>query len=195
MPVASNSTTVLSVLAILSAIAATVLAFIFIVPAKKREKLNKIGKLLHDIVNFRFLIIEKILQALYIFATAYVIFVGFGMLFVVINTGWTREWMGGYGLLVMILGPIAIRIAYELMMMAVLLVKNVIQINNKLKTTDDDNADPFAVGIETIKGEEVAAPAPVVAPVAAPAPAPAGRFCTVCGNPLNADGTCPVCNK
>ena len=37
--------------------------------------------------------------------------------------------MGGYGLLIIILGPIAIRLSYELMMMAILLLKNVIAIN------------------------------------------------------------------
>ena len=40
--------------------------------------------------------------------------------------------MGGTGLLCIIVGPIAVRLSYELMMMAVLLVKNVISINRKL---------------------------------------------------------------
>ena len=34
----------------------------------------------------------------------------------------------------MILGPIMIRLVYELLMMAVLLLKNVISINNKLRS-------------------------------------------------------------
>ena len=59
--------------AVLLAIAATILAFIFIVPESKREKLNSFGKFLHDALNFKFLIVEKILQALYIFATAFII--------------------------------------------------------------------------------------------------------------------------
>ena len=71
----------LGIIAILLAIIATVLAFIFIVPAKRREKMGKFGKFLHDACNFKFLIVEKILQALYIFFTALVILVGFFMLF------------------------------------------------------------------------------------------------------------------
>ena len=59
------------VAAIILAIAATVLAFIFIVPEKKREKLNAFGKFLHDTCNFKYLVVEKLLQALYIFLTAY----------------------------------------------------------------------------------------------------------------------------
>ena len=58
----------LGIIAILLAIIATVLAFIFIVPAKRREKMGKFGKFLHDACNFKFLIVEKILQALYIAA-------------------------------------------------------------------------------------------------------------------------------
>ena len=69
------------VAAIILAIAATVLAFIFIVPEKKREKLNAFGKFLHDTCNFKYLVVEKLLQALYIFLTAYFILQGFFMLF------------------------------------------------------------------------------------------------------------------
>ena len=36
------------IIAVVLAIAATVLAFIFIVPEKRREKLNAFGKFLHD---------------------------------------------------------------------------------------------------------------------------------------------------
>lgn len=50
--------------AALLAIAATVLAFVFIVPEKRREKLNAFGKFLHDTCNFKYLVVEKLLQAL-----------------------------------------------------------------------------------------------------------------------------------
>lgn len=39
----------LYVFAVLAAIAATVLAFIFLVPEKRRAKLNGFGKFIHDI--------------------------------------------------------------------------------------------------------------------------------------------------
>ncbi len=178
----------LVVFAAMSALAATVLAFIFIVPAKKRDNLNKLGKLLHDIVNFRFLIIEKILQALYIFATAFTIFTGFFTMFMFNSYNYGRVFLTSIA--IMILGPIAIRIAYEAMMMFILLIKNVIQINNKIKSADESD-DPFAVGIDTIKGEPEAEPAP--APVA-PA-APVARFCTECGAQKDENGICPNCKK
>ena len=53
------------------AVVLTVLAFIFIVPEKRRAKLNAFGKFLHDTCNFNYLLIEKLLQALYIFLTVF----------------------------------------------------------------------------------------------------------------------------
>lgn len=139
----------LGIIAILLAIIATVLAFIFIVPAKRREKMGKFGKFLHDACNFKFLIVEKILQALYIFFTALVILVGFFMLFC---SDWSG-WMGGKGILLMILGPIAVRLSYELVMMAVLAVKNIISINSKLRNQNEGAAgiDIFDPDMSSLK--------------------------------------------
>lgn len=134
------------IVAVVLAIAATVLAFIFIVSEKRREKLNAFGKFLHDALNFKYLIVEKVLQALYIFATAFVILYGVLQLFNVQQSYWGggATWMGGRGLLLIILGPIAVRLSYELMMMAVLLVKNVMEINRKLADqTGSAGADVF----------------------------------------------------
>ena len=139
----------LGIIAILLAIIATVLAFVFIVPAKRREKMGKFGKFLHEACNFKFLIVEKILQALYIFFTALVILVGFFMLFC---SDWSG-WMGGKGILLMILGPIAVRLSYELVMMAVLAVKNIISINSKLRNQNEGTAgtDIFDPDMSSLK--------------------------------------------
>lgn len=142
------------IVAFILAIVAVVLAFIFITPEKKRPKLNKFGQFVHDTLNFKYLIVEKILQALYMFFTAYVILTGFFMLFMVEDGYFEDRWLGGYGLLVMIVGPIAIRLVYELLMMAVLLVKNVISINNKLKNQNGgaESGNPFAApSVDTFK--------------------------------------------
>ena len=143
----------LGIIAILLAIIATVLAFIFIVPAKRREKMGKFGKFLHDACNFKFLIVEKILQALYIFVTAYLILCGFFMLFMAPETWTGRHWLGGYGILLMVLGPIAVRLCYELLMMAVLAVKNIISINSKLRNQNEGAAgtDIFDPDMSSLK--------------------------------------------
>ena len=169
----------LAVVALILAVVATVLAFVFIVPEKNRKKLNAFGKFLHDTVNFKYLIVEKILQATYIFFTAYVILEGFFMLF--------NEYVGARGLLMMILGPIGIRLSYEFIMMFILLVKNVIQINNKLKSDEDTAA----------KAPVFEAPAfeiPVKEAAPAAAEAPEAAFCTTCGARVDADAAfCTVC--
>lgn len=171
------------------ALVATVLAFIFIVPEERREKMGSFGKFLHDTCNFKYLMVEKILQALYIFSTAAVILFGVLMLFRTEYNYWTdsRIWMGGYGLLIIILGPIAIRLSYELMMMAILLLKNVIAINRKLADKPgSDSGDVFTVPDmqELRQHREAAQPAQETAPRRA--------YCRVCGTEL-VDGVCPKC--
>ena len=163
------------VIALVLAVVATVLAFIFLVPEKRREKLSAFGKFLHDALNFKYLIVEKVLQALYIFATAFVILYGVLQLFNVQQSYWGggATWMGGRGLLLIILGPIAVRLSYELMMMVILLVKNVMEINRKLADqTGSAGADVFRTpdvqelkaAVQTHKADAPAAPSAEDAP-------------------------------
>ncbi len=175
----------ISVLALVFAIAATVLAYFFIVPEKKYDKLNRFGKILHNLVNFKSLIIEKILQALYILSTAFVILLGFFMLFYVENNWYRNVWYGGYGIVLILFGPIVVRLTYEFSMMIVLLVKNVIQINNKLKSQNEDEkeASPFAETVISAEPEEPAAPAEPAVPA----------FCPNCGTALGDGAFCSGC--
>ena len=200
------------IIATILAIAATVVAFVMIVPESKREKLGRFGKFLHDAVNFKFLIVEKILQALYIFVTAYVILCGFFMLFMAPETWTGRHWLGGSGILLMVLGPIAVRLCYELLMMAVLLLKNVISINRKLKNQNERSADADLFAVPELHRTQPAKPVAPVTPVAPAAPAQrstpsqpaapvtpvapaAPSFCTRCGAHLDENGHCPNCDQ
>ncbi len=121
----------------------TVLAYIFIIPAKKRAGLNPLGQFLHDVFNFKFLIIEKVLQFFYVLATIACVCYGLFMIFGInvyhsyYSDKTYTNWYGIYGILIAILGPIAIRLTYELIMMGLLLVKNVMQINKKLKGQEE----------------------------------------------------------
>ena len=71
--------------------------------------------------------------------------------------------MGGKGILLMILGPIAVRLSYELVMMAVLAVKNIISINSKLRNQNEGAAgtdifDPDMRSLKEAFGVKEAAP-------------------------------------
>ncbi len=188
---AGGSYAALMFVAAILAVAATVLALIFIVPEKRRSKLNAFGKFVQDTLNFKYLIVEKILQAFYILATAFTVLSGFFMLFMVVGNDWTgRTWLGGYGLLLMLLGPIVIRLAYELIMMLVLLVKNVISINTKLRNQNgDENAVDVFAGPDMSLVKEVFRKKPAPQPTS-----PAAKFCFRCGAAL-VNGRCPQCDR
>ena len=200
---------VFAIISIITALAATVLAFIFIVPEKKRSKLNSFGKLLHDIANFKFLFIEKVLQFFYIYATVFSLVFGFFSIFnfqtyrsySYYGYGRTRtEWYGWMGLIYMILGPIIIRITYEILLLGILKLKNIIQINNKLKNqNEDDVTDAFSgINFKEYKSEKSSTPkynAPNYNNPNYYNPPRQNAFCVNCGSVLGADGTCPRCHR
>ena len=138
------------ILAIIVGIVGTIVSFILIVPDKRRNSLPGFLRFLHDLFNFKFLTIEKIMQAFYIFSTIFVIIYGFFSLFTFTENRWTGDvsWQGWMGFLIMIFGPVAIRLAYELLMMFIIVVKNTNQTNNKLGTSYAEDkpktADPTA---------------------------------------------------
>lgn len=130
-------------LGIVSSIAAVVLMYIFIFPEKKLARLPALIQRIVKILNFGELFLEKFLRFIYILATVTSVVVGAFMLFgfshykgIYANS---TNWYGGWGILLMILGPIALRLVFEVFMMFILLVKNTIEINQKLKNQNDEN--------------------------------------------------------
>ena len=162
-----------AIVALILAIVGTILAFIFITPEKKRAKLPKFFQVCADIFNFKGLILEKILKAFYIFFTLYLILYGFLMIF----TGQVL-----IALMIMILAPIGVRIGFEFAMLTILLVKNVIAINNKLKNQNDAPAEKSAFDFDyTAQYQATAAPQ---APAQEQAKA---AYCLNCGTPVSGD--------
>ena len=156
----------------LCGIAGAVLATIFIIPESRREKLtNPFFAFLHDLFNFKVLLLEKILKFFYVLSTVTTIAVGSLMFFWVEETYYGKyEWMGYNGLFVLIFGPVLIRVIYELCMMFVVLVRNTSDIKKKL----DQKAD---------------------AAVEAEPETPKINFCTECGGVVDADKKCTKCGK
>lgn len=112
------------IIGVIIGLAATVLTYLFIMPEGARESLPRFFQILHDVFNFKSLLIEKLIKVLYVFCTLGCIATGIFLLF------GSNFWIG---LAVIIAGPIVIRVIYELLMLMILLVQNVIAINRKLK--------------------------------------------------------------
>lgn len=137
--------TVAYVLGILGAIGVTIVAVILLMPQKRVSKMNKFFYELHKIVNFKSLLLEKILKILYVFSTCVCILVGFFLLLSWEESYWgDAVYNGGVGILLMIVGPVAVRLFYEVLMMFVLLVNNTIEIRKHL-TDSKDSEDSVPV--------------------------------------------------
>ena len=122
----SEDTNIALFITLIGAFLISILLMIFVTPPSKRDKLPGFLKFLSDVFNFRWLIIEKILKATYIISTIFLFFAG-----IVMGITESIEY-----LLISLLGPLAIRLVYEAAMMVILMIKNLIEINNKLKYDD-----------------------------------------------------------
>lgn len=119
------------VIYVVLAILISLFILIVITPANKNGKLNKVFQGLHDFFNFKKIYIIIILKALIIFLTVLSVIVGFRMLFGFRIYGYHYNTFG-YGLLLIILGPFVIRIAYELLWLTINSAQAVIQIRDKM---------------------------------------------------------------
>ena len=146
------------VIGIMAAIAATVLLCIKVLPAKYDGTFAKKSmQKLHDYFNFKKLYLESILKTLFTFLTTVCVVGGvlaatvgnFLQFFVKViecleYSSRIRPWVWERlftnflgGIAVAIIAPIVLRLVYEGMMMFILLVKNVIEINNKIKAPEE----------------------------------------------------------
>lgn len=139
-------------------IAGMVLLYLKIIPKNNGKPLpNKFFQALHDYFNFKKLYIEEVLKFLFTLLT--VAFIAGGVSTILMSffgifknieyliKGYvTFGYIAGSffgdvfaGILTAIIGPIVIRLSYEGIMMFILLVKNVIEINNKTKTNNKNS--------------------------------------------------------
>lgn len=209
----------LGLAAVIISIILTILLAILVVPEKRRNGLPKFFQVIHDICNFKGLLLEKVLKILYIFSTINVMLTG---IFTWFSGGYNFGMTFLTGLLILVLGPILVRLAYEFLMLFVLIVKNVIQINNKLNGRSDN---PFANNIDLNQFKNSNAPeqnytSPYAQPVQPIQPEQpmqqdyyqqqpvvqnnyqpqqnndSVRFCTTCGTKITGNtDVCPNCGK
>ncbi len=156
------------IVGIVLSIVATVLLCIKVLPAKFDGTFGKKGlQNLHDYFNFKKLYLETILKVLFTFLSISsvvggVLMATVGNILQVISSisraakyeyldyymenfgEWALPQIGRnflMGLAIAILAPIVLRLVYEAMIMFILLVKNVIDINNKIKSADNKPVD------------------------------------------------------
>ncbi len=166
---AAQAAIIITILSFVIAFVCTILTLILITPEKRRAALPKFFQFCHDLFNVKWLLIEKILKALYVFCTLFIITYGFLTLF--------RS--PGAGFLTMLLGPVLIRLWHELMMIAILTLKNLISINQKLSPTPAEN-DAFSSDFSKYMKPKTSAAATVT--------------CTSCGAPIESGATfCSQC--
>lgn len=139
----------LIIIGIVLAVAATIFICVRVLPKKYDGRLDsKFLQFLHDFFNFKTFYIEALTKFIFVLLTCLCIFVGFLLMF------GKFEYYGYfgmtftqstflYGLGIMLLGPLVLRVTYEFVMMAILLVQNVIDINRKMKASAA-NAASFA---------------------------------------------------
>ena len=105
-----------SIVALILAIVGAILVYFLFVRAKTEPK-GKFAKWLKGFLSFKVMWIEPILKVVYYFATIYIMLFSFSFLA-----------LGGTGVLMwlgfLILGPVVIRILYEMTMMFIMIWRN-----------------------------------------------------------------------
>ena len=134
----SNAWLIGGVLALIT----TILVFIYVMPREKDGKLgNGFLQFLHNLFHFKHFFLEDILKFLYTLAT-FAVFFG-GLIGALLSLTGGQELGGMTALIclgVMLLGPVALRLVYEVGIMAVHLVRNVVEINQRLKNIEQNAA-------------------------------------------------------
>ena len=197
---------VLAIFILLLALGAAIAASILIVPESKGRQFTGFMRMLHDVLNFKQLLIEKILKFCYIFTTALFILAGvFGGFYTM-----TEDFGSGFAMLLFAptLGSVLVRLAYEGMMMMVLMVKNIIDINKKMPGTpkDPEPVKPAKPAYQPAQPTYQPNPAsyqnpyqpaqPTYQQPVQPAYTPNYRYCTHCGAYYDANaGRCPNCGN
>lgn len=118
-------TAVWTVIAFIIAIAAGIMIYFMFV--KDNKPVSENLQNLKDLLDFKTMLIEPILKIVYIIATVFIILFSFGL----ISLNFVSF------LMVLILGPIAIRIVYELMMINIMIWKNTKEINDNIKAKNN----------------------------------------------------------
>ncbi len=130
---------------VIATIICVILLYVNVLPKKKDGHFSgKFSQWLHNYFHFKKLYIEEILRFVFILATVFCICAGIFFLLAEDTYSYGRYsysvsyWR--YGLVLLIAGPIALRLVYEFAMMAIIAIRNLIEINNKMSNVVENTA-------------------------------------------------------
>ena len=134
----------------------TLLLYVFVMPKRKDGRTNGFFQMLHNFFHFKKIYIVALLKFIYVVATVGIFCFGIVLMVYDFKNAWLPS------LLMMTAGTITLRFSYELILLGILLVQNVIDINSELAKMNR----------ETEKGKKnMVRPATPVVPVTPVAPA------------------------
>ena len=154
-------TVILTILGLAAIVAAMVLLYFKVLPQRLDGTFtNRYLQMIHDYFNFKKLYIESVLKFLFTLATVICVVLGsVGLLQALVDlVGGLIDMVRYFGLeyfpyllgdfmlsilgsvLLAVLGPVVLRLVYEGTMMLILMVKNVIEINGKIKAPEEGPA-------------------------------------------------------
>ena len=123
-------------IAILVAIILGVVLYCTFLKKENEDKYTGWKKLAYDFFNFNKFYTEDIMKLVYVMLTAALVVIGFFMLFVNFATA----------LILLVLGNVALRVSYELIMMFVILCRKTVSIDKKLDKVVAFYGDDFDEG-------------------------------------------------
>ena len=102
------------------AVALTALLVVLVLPKEKDGHLPSVFQMLYDLFSPKTLVMEKLLQILYVFLTCLAVLYGIVVFFSGFFSGFQNL---ALGLVILAVGPILLRVGYELILLLVMQVK------------------------------------------------------------------------
>ena len=167
------------------------LLVVLVLPKEKDGHLPSVFQMLYDLFSPKTLVMEKLLQILYVFLTCLAVLYGIVVFFSGFFSGFQNL---ALGLVILAVGPILLRVGYELILLLVMQVKTTREIHQKLTQMTEERGPAAAPGRPQ--------PAPeTAAPAAEKSAVPcrenqAMSHCPACGTWYRAaSDRCPVCGR
>ena len=132
------------------AVALTALLVVLVLPKEKDGHLPSVFQMLYDLFSPKTLVMEKLLQILYVFLTCLAVLYGIVVFFSGFFSGFQNL---ALGLVILAVGPILLRVGYELILLLVMQVKTTREIHQKLTQMTEGGDRPLPLDVSSLPGD------------------------------------------